>query len=97
MSAVTAAGIISAVTALAVSVVGIGAHVADSHRAQVAAELAAVAGAQAYYLGFDACEVARHTAELNSSALKGCVLADGHLTTSTSTRTGNGQARAGPA
>lgn len=97
MSTVTAAGIVSAVTALAVSVAGVGAHVADTHRAQVAAELAAVAGAQAFYQGFDPCEVARRTAELNSAALEGCTLADGHLTTSTSTRTGSGQARAGPA
>ncbi|MEH0147418.1 Rv3654c family TadE-like protein [Corynebacterium sp. Q4381] len=97
MSAVTAAGIVSAVTALAVSVAGIGAHVADSHRAQVAAELAAVAGAQAYYAGFEPCEVARRTAELNSAVLQSCTLADGHLTTSTSARTGSGQARAGPA
>lgn len=97
MSTLTAAGIVSAVTALAVSIAGIGAHVADSHRAQVAAELAAVSGAQAHYAGFDACEVARRTAELNSAVLKGCLLADGHLTTSTSTRTGSGEARAGPA
>lgn len=97
MSTLTAAGIVSAVTALSVSVAGVGAHVADTHRAQVAAELAAVAGAQAYYLGFDPCEVAQRTAELNSATLKGCSLADGHLITHTSTRTGSGHARAGPA
>lgn len=97
MSTLTAAGIVGAVTALSLSVAGVGAHVADTHRAQVAAELAAVAGAQAYYAGFDACQVARRTAELNSATLQGCTLADGHLITHTSTRTGSGHARAGPA
>lgn len=100
MSTVTSAGIVSAVVALAASVAAIGDAVADSHRVQVAAELAAVAGATALYQGADACAVAARTAELNSATLEHCLLIDGHVTTTTAIprtiRTATGHARAGP-
>ena len=69
---VTSAGIIAAVTSLMVLVVGVGARVADSHRAQLAADLAATAGATAHYSGVDACRVAAETAERNGATLTGC-------------------------
>ena len=100
MSTVTSAGIVSAVVALAASVAAIGGAVADSHRAQVADEIAAVAGATALYQGADACAVAARTAELNSATLEHCLLIDGHVTTTTAIprtiRTATGHARAGP-
>ena len=46
---VTTAGIVSAVASLALVVVVLAAGVADSHRARVAADLSAVAGANALY------------------------------------------------
>lgn len=93
---VTAAGVITSVVALAVGVAGVGAHVADSHRAQVAADLAAVAGATAHYQGNSACDTARRTAELNHAVLEACSLIDGDVTVTTATRTSTARARAGP-
>ena len=101
MSTVTSAGIISAVVALACGVAAVGGAVADTHRAQVAAELAAVAGAEALYRGGDPCAVAELTAGLNSATLERCLLIDGHVqahtTIARTAYTARGQARAGPA
>lgn len=101
MSTVTSAGIVTAVIALAMTVALIGSSVADTHRAQVAAELAAVAGATALYQGVDPCTVAERTAQLNAATLEHCLLIDGHVQTSTAiprtTHKATGHARAGPA
>ena len=61
---ITATGIITSVVSLALAVVALGVHTSDTHRARVAADLAAVAGATAMYRGGDACATAGRTAEL---------------------------------
>ena len=94
---VTAAGIISAVAALALVVVAVVAQVADSHRASVAADLAAVAAATAYYAGADTCAIARTTASLNGANLRSCEPAEGDVTVEVSRGRARSQARAGPA
>lgn len=93
---VTSAGIIAAVTSLMVLVVGVGARVADSHRAQLAADLAATAGATAHYSGVDACRVAAETAAHNSARLRTCELIDGDVTVNVSVSMATTTARAGP-
>lgn len=93
---VAAAGIVAAVVSLFILVAGVGAHVVDSHRAQVAADLAAVAGAQARYRGVDACATARATASANSAHLGECSVADRDVVVRASVRTASAAARAGP-
>lgn len=96
MSTVTSVGVIVAVTTLAAGVAAVGVQVADAHRAQVAAELAAVAGATALYRGALACGAASHTAALNHAAATGCELADGDVTVTATVRGAAATARAGP-
>lgn len=69
---VTSAGIIAAVVSLLLVVAGLGARVADSHRARNAADLAAVAAATALYRGADACGAAQAAASANGARVEGC-------------------------
>lgn len=93
---VTSAGIIAAVAALAFVIVAIAARVANSHRVAVAADLAAVAGASAYYLGADACQVAEHTLVLNDATLSTCSVTDGDVIVTAAKGAARASARAGP-
>lgn len=97
MSTVTSAGIAASVITLAFGVAAVGAQVADTHRAQTAADLAAVAGATAHYQGFEACDVASRTAELNNADLVSCQLSEGDVIAVASVRRAEATARAGPA
>ena len=96
---VSSVGIIAAVSSLCVLVVGLGAHVAQSHRAQQVADLAAVAAAAAQYRGEDACRAAGDTAALNSSTIASCEITDGDAIVSVAVGSTGGAvawSRAGP-
>lgn len=69
-----AAAIICALVFLAAVLGTAGAMVVAQHRAEVAAELAAVAGAWAHSRGEDACAVATTVAELNAARIRHCLV-----------------------
>lgn len=93
---VLSAGIIAAVVALALVVAAVVGRVADSHRAQVAADLAAVAGATALHTGGDACFVAAETAQLNRANIADCRITGNDVTVIATTGRGEAVAKAGP-
>lgn len=93
---VTTAGIVSAVTSLALVVVVLAAGVADSHRARVAADLSAVAGANALYRGFDACAWAAQTASHGGAEVNRCEFDAGDVVVEVQLRRARAVARAGP-
>lgn len=93
---VTAAGIIAALASALLVVAGIATHVAARHEAQVAADLAAVAGAFELAIGGDACSAARRTVEHNAARLDKCTIARGDVLVSVSVRWRSAQAKAGP-
>ncbi len=69
----------SVVVALGAALVGlllaVGALTARGHGVQGAADLAAIAGAQAQLAGQDACGAARRSAQLNRAEVTGCAVA----------------------
>lgn len=69
---ITTAGVIAALSALLLAVLGIGLRVVHHHEAQVAGDLAAVAGAYALYYGDDACAAAVEVASYNRASLGSC-------------------------
>lgn len=93
---VLSAGIIAAVVALALVVASAVGRVADSHRAQVAADLAAVAGATALHTGGDACVTAKETAQLNGGDMNDCRITGGDVTVAAAVRRAEAVAKAGP-
>lgn len=93
---ITATGIITSVVSLAVVVAALGAQVADSHSARVAADLAAVAGADALYRGHDGCAWAEKTAVFNHAELTSCGLDTGDVIVEVQVRKSSAKARAGP-
>ena len=93
---VTATGIITSVVSLALAVVAFGVHVSDTHRARVAADLAAVAGATAIYHGADACASADRTADLNGARVVSCEVTAGDVVVAATRRRAEAAARAGP-
>lgn len=93
---VVAIGIITAVVALALAVIAIGARAADQHRVRTAADLAAVAGATALYTGGSACVVAEETARLNDAAAQACDIDRGDVTVEVSIAGARATAKAGP-
>lgn len=74
---ILSASIVAAVVSVAIVVAGIVTHVVNSHRAQAAADVSAVAAATAFYAGNDACEVADTTASLNHAEVVSCQLVGG--------------------
>ncbi|STC69454.1 Rv3654c family TadE-like protein [Corynebacterium pilosum] len=93
---VASAGIITAVTALLLVVAGAVGHVVGSHRVQVAADLAAVAGATALYSGHNPCVIARHTAELNNASLTTCETVEADVVVTLTVPLAEATSRAGP-
>ncbi|WKD56730.1 hypothetical protein CAPI_00755 [Corynebacterium capitovis DSM 44611] len=93
---VTSAGIIAAVFGLLLVVAGLGAKVADSHRARVATDLAAVAAATAHYVGADACSAARRTAEANGATVRDCRMVGTDVEVTATVRASASTSRAGP-
>lgn len=106
---IASAGIIAAVVALALVVAAAVSRTADTHRAQVAADLAAVAGATALHTGQgagsgggggagggDACAVARETARLNGAELADCSITGADVTVAAVVGGAEAEAKAGP-
>ncbi|MDY5784955.1 Rv3654c family TadE-like protein [Corynebacterium sp.] len=93
---VVSAGIIAAVVSLLLVVAALGTKVVDSHRARVAADLAAVAGAFALYAGSDPCRAAEETAQANGGAVQECSERAPDVTVTVRFGRGESTARAGP-
>ncbi|WIM67948.1 TadE-like protein [Corynebacterium breve] len=93
---VTSAGIIAAVVTLLAAVAGVVQHQIGIHRAQLAADLSAVAAATALYEGFDACAVAADTAGLNNSQLLECAVVDSDVVVQVAAGSAHQTSRAGP-
>lgn len=93
---IVAAGIIVAIVSLLLIVAAVGSRVAARHEAQVAADLAAVAGAWALATGEDACTAARDTAELNDATLETCTESGRDVIVTAAVRGRSTQAKAGP-
>lgn len=93
---VLAVGIIAVVATLALALVSLIATRVDSHRAQVAADLAAVAGAFAHHYGEDGCRRARDTARLNDATVTRCHPEGADVVVTARVRLAEATARAGP-
>ena len=94
---IASAGIIAAVVALALVVAAAVSRTADTHRAQVAADLAAVAGATALHTGGgDACAAARDTTILNGAELDRCTISGADVVVSATVGKSEAVAKAGP-
>ncbi|WP_342318891.1 Rv3654c family TadE-like protein [Corynebacterium mayonis] len=93
---VATAGITTAIVSLMLAVAAAGGHVANSHRAATAADLAAVAAATALYEGFDACAAARRTATLNGASVGACHLKGEDVIVTARIGIAEHSARAGP-
>lgn len=93
---VVAAGIIAAVASLLLAVAAIASLVVARHEAQVAADLAAVAGAWEVAKGRDACTKAEEVAALNGAELGSCVIDGRDVEVTARLRGRSAIARAGP-
>lgn len=95
---VASAGIIACLSALLLAVAGVVVHVSSRHEAQVAADLAAVAGTFALARGgeADACGQAAQVAELNGAAMVNCEILDRDVRVYVAVRHIETGARAGP-
>lgn len=93
---IVAAGIIAAIAALAFVVAGIAADRIDTHRAQSAADLAAISGAFAHAYGDDGCGQARWVADMNNAVLTWCEVDESDVIVTVRVRTSEAIAKAGP-
>lgn len=93
---VTAAGIAGAIVMVTLVIIYIATTTIDSHHAKVAAELAAVARAEALSRGEQACQVAGVTASYNNATMITCDIAGGDVIVAAKTTTSTAKARAGP-
>lgn len=94
---VVAAGIIAAVASLLLAVAAVASLVVAQHEAQVAADLAAVAGAWEVAKGRDACTQATEIAALNGAELGSCDVDGRDVEVTARLRGRSAVARAGPA
>lgn len=94
---IAAVGIIGAVASLLLVVAAVVSTVAARHEGQVAADLAAVAGAFALARGGDGCAQSREVAGLNGAELTHCRIEELDVVVSVSVRRAEATARAGPA
>lgn len=93
---VVSLGIILALVSLTGVILAAAGMVLATHRAQVAADLAAVAGAWAHAHGNNGCAAATHTAELNDAELNSCQIQGGDLLVEASVDGRVATAMAGP-
>lgn len=92
---VATAGILAAISGLLLVVAAASSQVVAQHRAQVAADLSAVAGAWALAYGEDACSAAQHTAGMNDGHLQVCTPEGDDVVVSAVVRGRDATARAG--
>lgn len=93
---VTAAGIAGALVMITLMIMYIVATTIDAHRAQVAADLAAVAAAEALYGGRDACQTAVIVTGYNHADLTNCQVDGADVIVQATVRAATVQAKAGP-
>lgn len=93
---IAATGIILAIVGLCLVVATAAGWVLAGHRAHTAADLAAVAGAQAHYRGEPGCDRAGETAVLNQAQLITCRIETGDVLVTVAVRGHQATARAGP-
>lgn len=96
MPTIATAGFAAALFSLSVVVIGAAGQVVAHHRAQVAADLAAVAGAHSLWRGEDACSTARWTAALNGETVGDCTVTGADVTVTVPVRGREVRATAGP-
>ena len=92
---VATAGILAAISGLLLVVAAASSQVVAQPRAQVAADLSAVAGAWALAYGEDACSAAQHTAGMNDGHLQACTPEGDDVVVSAVVRGRDATARAG--
>ncbi|MGP6175525.1 Rv3654c family TadE-like protein [Corynebacterium sp. A21] len=92
---VAATAIIVVLISLGMVVAAGSGQVIAGHRAQLAADLAAVSGAEAQAQGQEGCAVAASTAALNSGALISCTTRGGDVITEVAVQRRTATARAG--
>ncbi len=93
---ITTAGIIGALVMVTVILISIATITIDTHCARVAAELAAVAGAEAHYSGADACEIAETITTQNHATMTHCHIDGNDVEITTTKRSATAKAKAGP-
>ncbi|AIG63554.1 hypothetical protein CATYP_01390 [Corynebacterium atypicum] len=93
---VLAAFLVAGLVSLTVIVAGAATLVVGSHRAQVAADMAAVAGASELARGGDACTAAAETARHNDSRLDRCAVDERDVVVAAVVAKRTATARAGP-
>ncbi|MFH0412943.1 Rv3654c family TadE-like protein [Corynebacterium sp. L4756] len=93
---VASSGIIIAVLSLFLAVAMIISHVAAHHQAQVAADMAAIAGAFAHVTGEDGCAQATAIGVANNASVQACSVLGQDIQVTVSVRTQNASAKAGP-
>lgn len=96
---IVATGIIVAVVSLTVVIAAVAGRTVDTHRAQTAADLAAVAGAIALNTGGssgEACAVAGDTAGLNNAEVISCDIDGRDVVVTAESGRSQATARAGP-
>ncbi|MCK7662448.1 flp pilus-assembly TadE/G-like family protein [Corynebacterium sp. CCM 9185] len=92
-----AASVAAALVALTLIVFDVTGDVLDRHRAQVSADLAAVAAATALWFGDDACPVASRTVARNvGGELRNCRIAGADVIVDVAVGDAIARARAGP-
>ncbi|WKD62183.1 hypothetical protein CCICO_10940 [Corynebacterium ciconiae DSM 44920] len=74
----------------------LGSGIIARHHAQLAADMAAVAGAYGHSEGHDGCGVAAKVAQDNAAELSSCTLHDADIVVETTVRGKEATARAGP-
>lgn len=93
---ILAAGIAAALTTILLVVLSVSAVVTDKHRAQVAADMAAIAGAHAAFMTGESCAVASEVAAKNNAYLLDCALDGLDVQVTVKIRAASAKARAGP-
>lgn len=93
---VLAAGVLSCIVTLAGAAAISAGWVIDTHRARVAGDLAAVAGAYAHTRGADPCAQARSIAQRNGAELASCDVDGADVQVVATVDGRRGVARAGP-
>lgn len=93
---ITAAGTIAALISLVLLVAVLAKGMIHTHRAQVAAELSAVAAAHALYRGEDPCAVADQVARRNAGERASCDVVDEDVLVAVRVGGKEVTARAGP-
>lgn len=96
MPTIVTAGAAAALFSLGVVLLGAAGQVSAAHEAQVAADLAAVAGAFAVYRGEDGCAVAAAVAGDNGASISDCRVAGADLTVTADVRGREVTSTAGP-